>query len=103
MPVSAVVANLTEDAVERRQVLDKLESDPRVEVGPRQGLYQPLVLTTETLGEGIGMVKEELPALEGISFVRIVRVDFDDADAAEESEGGWSQLRDREPAGRTKQ
>lgn len=78
MPVTAAVINLAEDAVERRGALDVLEADDRVEVGPRQELHLPVVLTTETVDDGIELVEDGLPAIEGVEFVRIVRVDFDD-------------------------
>lgn len=78
MPVSAAVVNLADDAVDRRTALDRLEEDPRVELGPRQDLYQPVVLTTDTIDEGIELADDELPSLAGVEFVRIVRVDFDD-------------------------
>ena len=95
MPVSALVLTLSDDAVERRVAVDALEQDPRIDLGPLQKLHLPVVLTTDTLGDGIGAVKEHLPDVEGIEFVRVVRVDFDDADAAAESQGGWSQVKDR--------
>lgn len=83
MPVTAAVINLAEDAVERRGALDVLEADGRVEVGPRQDLHLPVVLTTETVDDGIELVEDELPEVEGVEFVRIVRIDFDDEGRAQ--------------------
>ncbi|MFB6263886.1 MAG: hypothetical protein ABEL76_09730 [Bradymonadaceae bacterium] len=93
MPVTAAVLNLSDDPVERRVALDALDEDPRVEVGARKELYLPVVVTTDRIDEGIELVDEELPAREGIEFVRIVRVDFDDADAADEIDDGWAAQR----------
>lgn len=86
MPVTSAVINLSDDAVARRVALDHLESDPRIDLGPRQDLYQPIVLATDTIDAGQELVEEELPDVEGVEFVRIVRVDFDDTEERTERE-----------------
>lgn len=88
MPLTAAVLNLSDDAVERRAALDWLRSDGRIELGPRQQLHLPVVVSTETVDEGIELMDETLPAVEGIEFARIVRVDFEDETGAADTARG---------------
>jgi hypothetical protein len=79
MPVSSAVINLSSNEAERTQALERLSEDSRIEIGDAQKLFLPVVISTDTLDEGIRLVKKQLPEWEGVDFVRIVRVDFDDA------------------------
>jgi hypothetical protein len=78
MPVSGVVITLVDDEEARRQALATLSGDPRLTLGEAMGTRLPAVIETETIGEGVRMVRDELPGVEGIAFVDVVSVDFSD-------------------------
>gem|GEM_PF-1105523 len=86
MPVSALVITLSAEAAQRTRALAALRDHPRLLLGSvLNGTRVPAVLETDTLGEGIRVVEEELPAIEGVLFVDVVQVDFSDVDPAAEA------------------
>ncbi|QDG50182.1 hypothetical protein FIV42_05390 [Persicimonas caeni] len=84
MPVSAIVISLKNDASRRERALEMLEAHPHLELGELQNTQLPVVVETDTIAEGVRIVREELPALDGVEFVHVVSVDFSDVDAFDE-------------------
>jgi nitrate reductase NapAB chaperone NapD len=83
MPVSALVVTL--DPNQRDGAIERLSLDPRITLGELQTCQLPVVLDTQSVGEGRALV-EELQAVAGVTLVNIVMVDFSDAD----EEDAWN-------------
>lgn len=86
MPVSGLVITLSDEINARRHALAAIESDERLTVGERQKNCLPVVADTESIQEGSRLVRQELMDLDGVEFVDVVSVNFedevlDDADA----------------------
>lgn len=84
MPISSIVITLSPDALSRRSAIDALSAHPRLTVGERKKRQLPVVVDTETLSEGISLVRDELPEMEGVEFVHVISVDFSDMDDFDE-------------------
>jgi hypothetical protein len=84
MPISAIVITLGADPCSRQQALAAIAAHPRLSVADLQRNQLPAVVETDTFGEGIAIVREWLPALEGVEFVHVVSVDFSDAESFDE-------------------
>ena len=80
MPISALVLTLSDEAESREEALRALEADPRLTVGKLQNTQLPVVVDTETMFEGIDLVRTELPEIGGVTYVHVVSVDFSDTD-----------------------
>lgn len=80
MPVSALVLTLSADPHRREDALQRLRGDARLMLMPRRGPNLPVVLESETLGEGEAIVRDELPEIPGVAFVHVVSVDFSDVE-----------------------
>lgn len=78
MPISAVVVTLKPDEALREAALKIMRADPRLTLGELQRVQLPVVIDTETIAEGINIVREELPNIAGVEFVHVVSVDFSD-------------------------
>jgi hypothetical protein len=76
MPISGLVITL-ERLESRTPLLARLEADPRISVGPPQGLRLPVVTDTPDSEEGEALVRE-LFSLPGVCFVDVVSIDFSD-------------------------
>lgn len=77
MPVSGVVVVLTPEPAARAAALAALSRDPRVTLGPSEGLSLAAVLesaSTQACGEHV----REIEAIEGVLAVRPVFHDFSD-------------------------
>lgn len=79
MPISALVVTLSPLPELKKRALHTLSKDHRLTLGQLQGTRLPLVVETETTRESTRLVREELPAIEGVIFVDVVMVDFSDA------------------------
>ena len=84
MPVSSLVVTMSDDPSARRALRRRLADDPRIQVGDPQRNQLPVVLETETIAEGVSMTRDELYALDGVEFVHVVRVDFEDVEDFDE-------------------
>lgn len=84
MPISAVVVTLKPDEALREEALKILRADPRLTLGELQRNQLPVVIDTETIVEGINIVREELPDVAGVVFVHVVSVDFSDVEDFDE-------------------
>lgn len=79
MPISALVVTLSSSPELQQRALDAIANDRRLTPGELQGTRLPVVVETETTRESTHLVREELPAIEGVVFVDVVMVDFSDA------------------------
>lgn len=59
MPIASIVVALEASPELRRGALDWLSSDPRVEKGTEQRGFLPIVVSTQTAGEGADLVENE--------------------------------------------
>ncbi len=75
MTVSGWVLTLENDERKRQLALETLRRDQRITCGEAHGLRLPVVVETATLGEGESLC-EALRTLEGITFVDVVSIDF---------------------------
>ncbi len=75
MPVTALVVTLR-DATSSR-ALDRLKSDPRIDLGPLQGTRLPVVVETKTAREGRS-IAEEFEELSDVTRVDLISVNFED-------------------------
>ena len=82
MPISGLVATLSEAPEERAHALAELSSDPRITVGTLTGAQLPLVTETPTADDAEALA-EHIGMLHGVSFVNVVSVDFSDVTLAE--------------------
>ncbi len=80
MPISAVVISLKAEADLQQATVAALQQDPRITLGEQQQRLLPVVIETDAISEGIEIVREELPKLDGVEFVHVVSVDFSDVD-----------------------
>lgn len=84
MPVSALVVTLSRDEQRRAHALDKLNEDARLTLGELEDVQLPVVTETQTVGEGIELVRDSLPDIDGVEFVHVVSVDFSDLESRDE-------------------
>lgn len=84
MPVSALVVTMSRDERRRERAVDELRADARLTLGPIEDVQLPVVVETETVGEGIDLVRDILPDIDGLEFVHVVSVDFSDLDSRDE-------------------
>lgn len=73
MAVGGLVLTLSPDPALRSDAEAVLAADPRLETGPREGLRQAVVATTDTLGEGHALC-ERLMAHPGIENLEVAYV-----------------------------
>jgi hypothetical protein len=85
MPVSSLVVTLDSDPELIRRALDTLSRLPGVTLGSLFETRLPLVLETSHLTEGYEFVEGVLRGIDGVQFVDVVRIDFDDLE-----EGSWN-------------
>ncbi len=78
MPISGLVVTLSNDGGEQARALKVLDDDRRLTLGELQKNRLPLVAETETIGEGSRLLREELKAVDGVVFVDVVSVNFED-------------------------
>jgi hypothetical protein len=76
MPISGLVITL-ESLESHAPLLERLEADPRISVGPQQGHRLPVVTDTAGSEEGEELVRE-LSSVPGVCFVDVVTIDFSD-------------------------
>ncbi|MGM0558990.1 MAG: hypothetical protein ACQEVA_21575, partial [Myxococcota bacterium] len=69
---------------ERERALDVLSADARLTLGPIEDVQLPVVVETDTVGEGIELVRDTLPDVAGVEFVHVVSVDFSDLESRDE-------------------
>jgi hypothetical protein len=82
MPISAVVITLKR--AEREAAIEILRADARLTLGELQVTQLPVVIDTDTIADGINVVREVLPAIAGVEFVHVVSVDFSDVEDFDE-------------------
>ena len=80
MPISGLVATLSEVPDERAHALAVLSSDARITVGSLTGAQLPLVTETSSAADA-ELLTEHIGMLHGVSFVNVVSVDFSDVTA----------------------
>ncbi len=80
MPISSLVITLDPDPDLRERALSSLTAMSGVTVGTAYSTRLPVVLETATLAEGRDLVEQQLTQLEGVRFVDVVRIDFEDLD-----------------------
>ena len=78
MPISGLVITLSEDDDEQAEALQVLGADKRITVGERQRNRLPVVVETKSTGEGSRLVRRELLDIDGVVFVDVVSVNFED-------------------------
>lgn len=78
MPVSGLVVTLSDDEKKSAQATLALKGDSRLTIGERQKNRLPVVAETETIGEGSRLVRQELLEVDGVIFVDVVTVNFED-------------------------
>ena len=78
MPVSGLVVTLSDDEKKSAQATLALKVDSRLTIGERQKNRLPVVAETETIGEGSRLVRQELLEVDGVIFVDVVTVNFED-------------------------
>lgn len=78
MAISGLVITLTDDPKVRAHAIASIEEHDRITVGDRQKNRLPVVLETESSREGSRLVRETLMDLEGVEFVDVVTVNFED-------------------------
>jgi hypothetical protein len=81
MPVSGIVATLSDDAVERGRALERLGEDARLTVGEAAGLRLPIVIDTAGAEEH-QRAWDAVEATVGVRFVELVFHDFSDVEEA---------------------
>lgn len=84
MPISALVLTMSRDEARRDRAIAKIREDARLTPGELEDIQLPLVVETETVGESIELAREELPAIDGVSFVHVISVDFSDLESRDE-------------------
>ncbi|AWV89970.1 hypothetical protein [Bradymonas sediminis] len=84
MPISAVVVTLSSQPESREAALSILRADPRLTLGALQRNQLPVVVDTEKIADGVLIVREELPSIDGVEFVHVVSVDFSDVEDFDE-------------------
>ena len=87
MPISGLVVTLSDDEEEQKKALATLEADDRITLGELQENRQPLVLETEGIKEGSKMVRADLLDIDGVVFVDVVTVNFEDVTGKDRAEG----------------
>jgi hypothetical protein len=75
---------MSRDEERRERALDELRADSRLTLGPLEDVQLPVVVETETVGEGIELVRDSLPDVDGVAFVHVVSVDFSDLETRDE-------------------
>lgn len=85
MPISSLVVTLDADSDLRESALAALRVMRGVTVGELRTTRLPVVLETATLQEGHEFVDHALRHIEGVRFVDIVRIDFEDMNG-----GSWN-------------
>ena len=78
MPVSGLVVTLSDDEEERAGAVDTIAADERLTIGEAQKNRLPVVAETETIGEGSELMRDELLDIDGVVFVDLVTVNFED-------------------------
>ena len=78
MPVSGLVLTLNDDPTLRSDAIAAIEADERLTIGDAQGLHLPVVAETDTIGEGKQLLREELMDIDGVVFVKLITVNFED-------------------------
>ncbi len=78
MPVSGLVITLSDDVSARRRVMEAIAEDERITPGECQKNRLPVVLETKTANEGSRLVRQTLMDMEGVEFVDVVTVNFED-------------------------
>lgn len=78
MPVSGLVVTLSDDEPEQQRALEAIEADERLTIGDRQKNRLPIVAETPSIDEGTELVREELLDIEGVVFVDLITVNFED-------------------------
>lgn len=84
MPISAVVISLDSSPSRRAAALEALGAHPALTLGDLQGNQLPAVIETDTIGQGVDVVREQLHAIEGVVFVHVISVDFSDMEDFDE-------------------
>ncbi len=84
MPISGLVVTLSDDEDKSARVVATLEADARILVGERQKNRLPVVAETDTIGEGSQLVRQDLLEIDGVVFVDVVSVNFEDITGNEE-------------------
>lgn len=82
MPVTGLVAHLSEDASTRAETRAALEAHPAVTVGPERGPKLALVTETER-AEDDPVLFRELQSLAGVRLLSVVFHDFSDVEGME--------------------
>lgn len=80
MPISSLVVTLDSDPNLRQRAVAALAAMSRVTLGEPYSSRLPVVVETATLAEGRQFVEQQLTHLEGVRFVDVVRIDFEDLD-----------------------
>lgn len=84
MPISAIVLTLDASPCQRQRALFTLKDHPRLTLGELHEAQLPVVVETDTIAEGVDIIREQLPAVDGVTFVHVVSVDFSDLEDFDE-------------------
>lgn len=84
MPISAVVITLEADPPRRAAAIEALGAHPGLMLGEPQGNQLPAVIETDTITQGVDVVREQLHAIDGVVFVHVLSVDFSDMEDFDE-------------------
>lgn len=82
MPISGLVVTLSDDKQQRHRAIATIDADDRLTIGERQKNRLPVVAETGTIGEGRQLMREELLEIDGVMFVDLVTVNFEDQTGA---------------------
>jgi hypothetical protein len=83
MPISGLVVTLSDDKNEQARAIEVLSADTRLTIGERQKNRLPVVAETKGVKEGSRLVRQELLDIEGVRFVDVVTVNFEDVTGVE--------------------
>lgn len=85
MPISSLVITLDSDPGVMERALLTLRAMPGLSIGEPCVTRLPVVVETATLEEGHRLVDHELRRIDGVLFIDVVRIDFEDMDG-----GTWN-------------
>jgi hypothetical protein len=78
MPVNGLLLTLSPDARLAEQVCGHIAAQPQVELGERNGIYQPLAVDTPDV-RAAHEFHEWLESLEGVAQVDVIYVGFEES------------------------
>lgn len=89
MPISSLVVTLDSNPSIMQRALLTLRAMPGVRIGEPCVTRVPVVVETATLVEGHRLVDHELRRIDGVLFIDVVRIDFEDMDGGTWNDDGF--------------